>query len=83
MWGLMRMKKTKKDNLKYLYEYILNKDAALQNDIIQLNNNMAYRETDYMDCMNLMIAKCRYDMAAQIFKDLATVMSIIRSNGGV
>ena len=73
----------KKDNLKFLYEYIMNKDTALQNEIIQLNNNLAYREADCMDYANLMIAKCRYDMAAQIFRDLATVVSVIRANGGV
>lgn len=53
-----------------LYQYMLNKEMFLLNDVIQLNNNVAYREADYLDHLEIILAKNKLEAAREIFKDL-------------
>lgn len=53
-----------------LFEYILHKEQFLKNDLIQLENNLNYRNSDCLDHLEIVIAKVKIETAQQVFEDL-------------
>lgn len=62
-----------------LYEYMQNKQAALENDVIQIEHNVFGRGTSPYDCFECLVAKCRLELANEIFSDVHKVLQIIRT----
>lgn len=53
-----------------LYQYMLNKEIFLMNDIIQLDRNVTYIEADNLDHLEMIISNVRLATAQEIFKDI-------------
>lgn len=67
------------DSYSMLYEYMQNKQAALENDVIQIEHNVFGRGTGPYDCFECLVAKCRLELANEIFSDVHKVLQIIRT----
>ena len=70
------------DRYSLLYEYMQNKQVALENDVVQLEYNVFGRGTGPYECFECLVAKCRLETANEIFADIYRVLRIIRSVNG-
>lgn len=57
-----------------LREYFYNQSVFLHKDIIQLQENLRYRNISDIDCLELIIAKARYDMFMQVSDDVCHLL---------
>lgn len=57
-----------------LHAYFFNQSCYLKQDIDQLQENIRYRNVSDVDCLELIIAKARYDMLMQIYADAAVIL---------
>ena len=67
------------DKYGFLQEYMLNKQTALENEVNILQFNLFERHTGPYECFECLLAKCRLEMAIEIFSDIYDVLRIIRS----
>ena len=56
-----------------LHAYLYNQSVYLKQDIDQLQENIRYRNISDVDCLELIIAKARYDMFMQVYTDIAHI----------
>lgn len=56
-----------------LHAYFYHQSAFLKADIDQLQENIRYRNISDVDCLELIIAKARYDMLMQVYTDVASI----------
>lgn len=56
-----------------LHAYLYNQSIYLKQDIDQLQENIRYRNISDVDCLELIIAKARYDMLMQVYTDIASI----------
>lgn len=61
-----------------LYQYMLNKEIWLENDVIQLSNNVVYRQADALDHLEMIMAQTRLATATDIFNDIYRVLRIMK-----
>ena len=66
------------DNYSMIYEYIMNKSEQLENEVVQTEHNVFGRNVDSFDAFECLVARCRLEMAEEIFSDLHRVLQIIR-----
>jgi phenolic acid decarboxylase len=62
-----------------LYEYMRRMDVKLDNEVIQLYNNIQYRQADPVDHLEMIMAQTRKQMANEIFADLYRIIAIVRN----
>lgn len=57
-----------------VYEFFFAKLQFAENDLIQLENNLNCRAADYLDHLEFILAKNRYDVLYDIFQDLSILI---------
>ena len=61
-------------DLKFLYEYMYRRELKLLYDITLLENNLHYLQADYVDHLEMILAKCKLETAQQIFNDIYLIL---------
>ena len=64
-----------------LYEYMYNKEVFLMNECIQLSNNVAFRDADALDHLEMIIASAKLEAAREIFQDFRFLLRLGRDGG--
>jgi hypothetical protein len=64
--------------LQMLFEYMLRQSIRYENDVIQLSNNVTYRDADPLDHLEMIMAQTRFGTSQKIFDDLRTIIAISR-----
>lgn len=59
-----------------LYNYFLSQKVYLQNDIIQLQNNLRFRNYDVNDCNELAIALVKLEVFNEFTKHVSSIMDL-------
>lgn len=61
-----------------IWQYMMNKECRLNNDVIQLSNNVSYRNSDPLDHLEMIMAQTRLQVAKEIFSDLVYLLKLIK-----
>lgn len=64
-----------------LYEYMLFEEQRARNDMIQLYHNVAYRDADHLDHLEMILARHRLEVAQEIFVDVRWIIRTYRNHG--
>lgn len=68
--------------LTMILEYLLYEQARLEDAYIQMENNIGLRGADYVDHLEIILAKCRIDTALDISTDIRSILRYNRDKGG-
>ena len=78
----MKRYKTRNDEYTYrlvmLYEYMSKQEARYFNDVVQLSNNVQYRDADPLDHLEMIMAQTRLSTAMSVFDDIRKVINGFR-----
>lgn len=66
----------------WLYLYMNNAQLRIENDLVQLGNNLRYRDVDYLDMLEYILARHRLEVARELFTDLRWVVQTYRRDDG-
>ena len=64
--------------LNMFWEYAFRIEQRYKNEIVQIDNNVHFRDADDIDMLNKIKAHARYETARDICKDIATILQIGR-----
>lgn len=65
-------------DLTLIYQYLYNKQVWSGNDIIQLCNNIAYRDADPLDHLEMIMAQTRKATIEEVSRELYPLLRMIR-----
>lgn len=63
-----------------IWQYMMNKESRLKNDVIQLGNNITFRNSDPLDHLEMIMAQTRLQTATDIFDEIALLLKMIRKD---
>lgn len=61
---------------KWLFDYMRHKEMRLENDVVEIENSVAFRKADPVDHLEMIMAQTRLATAEQIFHDIYKIHSI-------
>lgn len=59
-----------------LQEYIFNRRIFLEHELIQLQENIRFRQISSVDCLELIIARERLAMFIEVTKDINNILNV-------
>lgn len=65
-------------DLTLIYQYLYNKQIWAGNDVIQLCNNIAYRDADPLDHLEMIMAQTRKATIEEVARELYPLLRMIR-----
>lgn len=65
-------------DLTLIYQYLYNKQVWAGNDIIQLCNNISYRNADPLDHLEMIMAQTRKATIEEVSRELYPLLRMIR-----
>lgn len=65
-------------DLTLIYQYLYNKQIWAGNDVIQLCNNIAYRDADPLDHLEMIMAQTRKATIEEVARDLYSLLRMVR-----
>lgn len=65
-------------DLTLIYQYLYNKQVWAGNDIIQLGNNVSFRNSDPLDHLEMIMAQTRKATIEEVARDLYPLLRMVR-----
>lgn len=65
-------------DLTLIYQYLYNKQVWAGNDIIQLGNNVSFRNSDPLDHLEMIMAQTRKATIEEVSRELYPLLRMIR-----
>ena len=65
-------------DLTLIYQYLYNKQIWAGNDIIQLGNNVSFRNSDPLDHLEMIMAQTRKATIEEVSRELYPLLRMIR-----
>lgn len=65
-------------DLTLIYQYLYNKQIWAGNDIIQLGNNVSFRNSDPLDHLEMIMAQTRKATIEEVARDLYSLLRMVR-----
>lgn len=65
-------------DLTLIYQYLYNKQVWAGNDIIQLGNNVSFRNSDPLDHLEMIMAQTRKATIEEVARDLYSLLRMVR-----
>ena len=65
-------------DLTLIYQYLYNKQVWAGNDVIQLGNNVSFRNSDPLDHLEMIMAQTRKATIEEVARDLYPLLRMVR-----
>lgn len=65
-------------DLTLIYQYLYNKQVWAGNDVIQLGNNVSFRNSDPLDHLEMIMAQTRKATIEEVARDLYSLLRMVR-----
>lgn len=65
-------------DLTLIYQYLYNKQIWANNDVVQLGNNVSFRNSDPLDHLEMIMAQTRKATIEEVARDLYSLLRMVR-----
>lgn len=65
-------------DLTLIYQYLYNKQIWANNDVVQLGNNVSFRNSDPLDHLEMIMAQTRKATIEEVARDLYPLLRMVR-----
>lgn len=65
-------------DLTLIYQYLYNKQVWAGNDVVQLGNNVSFRNSDPLDHLEMIMAQTRKATIEEVARDLYPLLRMVR-----